>query len=120
MRTNIYDLYHKSFLHSAGYVIVKDGQKVATVAFKFPADGAGRIYCYFHVSGATMVRSYAGGYGYNKQSAACESAVAAITAVIPPEYQAHIDAFKAALDSRPGYEWERRIREAGYEVWQIL
>ena len=37
----IYEQHEKAFSSVAAYVIAKDGQKVATVALKYPKDGAG-------------------------------------------------------------------------------
>src|SRR5574343_355367 len=73
----IYEQYEKAFSNVSAYVILKDSEYVATVAFKYPNDGAGRLWCYLHVLGLSMVRAYAGGYGYDKASAAFTSAAEA-------------------------------------------
>lgn len=90
MTREIYDLHDKAFSNVAAYVLMNDGERseasplggtrkglapLATLSFKFPKDGAGRLWCYFHYIGAEMVRGYAGGYGYDKQTAAVESAI---------------------------------------------
>lgn len=55
--TDIYDLHSKAFARVSAYVVLdKSGERVATVAFKFPADGAGRLYAYVHWIGVPMVR----------------------------------------------------------------
>ena len=74
MASDIYVLHAKAFNRVSAYVIMRGEERVATIAFKFPRDGAGRLYAYVHVFGAPMVRGYAGGYGYDKRSAACSSA----------------------------------------------
>ena len=56
--------------------------RVATVAFKYPRDGAGRLYCYFHILGEIMVRGYAAGGGYDKHSAAFEDAARKLAATL--------------------------------------
>lgn len=123
MTTNIYDLHSAAFNRVSAYVVTKDGKRIASIAFKFPADGAGRLFCYAHVFGMPMVRGYANGYGYDKKSAACEAAVAKIVAPSGPEYAddaGHAAAIKAALSGNDGYDWDRRIRDAGYDVWQAV
>ena len=72
--SSIYELHDKAFRHVSAYVILLNGERVATVAIKFPADGAGRLYAYVHWIGTPMVRGFAGGYGYDKRSAACADA----------------------------------------------
>lgn len=46
--TDIYKQHDTAFARVSGYVIAKDGERVATIAFKFPADGAGRLWAYVH------------------------------------------------------------------------
>ena len=128
--TDIYDQHRAAFARFSAFVILKDGARVATVAFKFPADGAGRLYCYWHVLGMPMARGFAGGGGYDKRSAAAESAVASIKPMADfatsdptwPDYMARINghsaAFKAAIGANDGRDWTRRIEDAGYVVLQ--
>ena len=74
--TKIYEQHEAAFKYTAAYVVLNtDFQRVATIAFKFPKDGAGRLYAYVHWLGCEMVRGFAGGYGYDKTSAAVESAI---------------------------------------------
>jgi hypothetical protein len=120
MTTNIYDQHRAAFSNVSAYVVLKDGKRVASVAFKFPRDGAGRLYCYLHIFGAPMARGYAGGYGYDKRSAACEAAAAKHSRDAYPEDLANIDAIKAALAGDSGYEWDRRLRDAGFDVVQAV
>lgn len=122
--SNIYDQHAAAFAQVSAYVICKDGERIASVAFKFPRDGAGRLTCYFHVFSFPMVRGHASGYGYDKRSAACESAVAKIDVPnaessdsLTAHYHAAV-AIKAALCGSSGHDWDRRIRDAGYTVWQ--
>ena len=67
---DIYDQHDAAFARVSAFVICRDGERVATVALKFPADGAGRLHAYVHWLGLPMVRGFAGGYGYDKRSAA--------------------------------------------------
>lgn len=74
MTTSVYDKHSKAFQHVSAYVIVKDGNQVGSIAYKFPKDGAGRLTCFLHFNGYAMVTGFAGGCGYDKKSAALESA----------------------------------------------
>lgn len=70
----IYQKHESAFpLVSAGAIVINGVQK-GTIAFKFPKDGAGRLTCYLHLFGHSMVAGTAGGYGYDKKAAAFESA----------------------------------------------
>ena len=121
--TSIYEQHAASFANVAAYVILRDGARVATIAFKFPRDGAGRLYAYVHWIGAEMVRGSANGYGYDKRSAACAAAVAKMRAK-PGREGAEIDAsadpFRAALAKDDGMEWHNSLRAAGFEVVQAV
>lgn len=137
----IYDLHDKAFARVSAFVICKNGEKVATVALKFPADGAGRLYAYVHWRGLEMVRGHAGGYGYDKRSAAvivatqkigrfdyaadaqrCDNAAAPAAAM---QYRLSevaknqmLDRFKAALAGNDGTDWTRCLEIAGFDVLQ--
>ncbi len=125
---NIYDLHNKAFANVSAYVILKDGEKVATVAFKYPKDGAGRLWCYLHVLGLPMVRDYAGGYGYDKRSAAFKSAAHAQTLIKLEKWQtsdysdeyALADSVYQAVAARDGYDWDRELTEAGFTVLKAV
>lgn len=111
---NIYDLHDKAFNRVSAYVIAKNGERVATLAFKFPADGAGRLWCYLHVLGDPMVRAYAGGYGYDKRSAAARNAADLLSdspAALP---------IKTAIRAGESRDWNDYLRDAGYLVMQAV
>lgn len=122
----IYDQHDAAFTSVSAYVIAKDGERVATIAFKFPRDGAGRLYAYVHWLGVEMVRGHAGGYGYDKRSAACSVAAKNLHKVraqqTPDGGELPIagDAFVAALSQDDGLGWDRRLRDVGFDVWQAV
>lgn len=128
--SDIYDQHNAAFNRVSAFVVMRDGERVATIALKFPADGAGRLYAYTHWLGATMTRGYAGGYGYDKRSAAVESAVAKIPAnpftAVELQYAdgrpwfIHFAAFKAALSDIGGEDWTRLLEKAGFTVLQAV
>lgn len=121
--TSIYDQHRAAFASVSAYVILSNGARVATIAFKFPRDGAGRLYAYVHWIGCEMVRGYASGGGYDKRSAACAAAVSRMKAGAQrgaAEIDAAADPFRAALAIDDGLEWHNRLRDAGFEVVQAV
>lgn len=115
MKPAIYDQHDKAFSGVSAYCIARDGNRVATLAFKFPRDGAGRLYAYVHWIGDEMVRGSASGYGYDKRSAACRDASrkAAGDSDAAP--------FWAALESGgDGIGWQDALRKAGFDVWSAV
>ena len=132
---NIYDQHDAAFADVSAYVIADNSSKrLATIAFKFPRDGAGRLYCYIHFIGVSMVRDYAGGYGYDKKSAAVTHAAAKIIqeplsddlkgkewAELAQIAEAErLAKFKDALKDIGGKDWENALRDAGYTVLKAV
>jgi hypothetical protein len=117
MAQNIYDQHRKAFPSVSAYVVMRHGDKVGTIAFKFPKDGASRLWVYVHWLGTPMVRGYAGGYGYDKKTAACNSASRALTRLDACGWE---EAFTQALAIDNGNDWERNLRNAGFEVLQAV
>ena len=115
----IYEQHDAAFAHVSAYVIAKDGERVATISFKFPRDGAGGLYAYVHWLGLEMVRGHAKGADYDKRSAACDAAARKIT-FKHGEKPAYLDRFVAALAKDDCMGWDRRLRDAGFEVWQAV
>ena len=111
---NIYELHDKAFARVSAFVVCRNGEKVATVALKFPADGAGRLYAYVHWIGLEMVRGHAGGYGYDKRSAAVASAIGKIEC-IPTDAMMP---FLLAVNDMDSQDWTRALEKAGFTVWQ--
>lgn len=123
--TKIYDQHTAAFAQVSSYAVLKNGEPVATVAFKFPRDGAGRLYAYVHWIGLEMVRGFAGGYGYDKRTAACASAAARMPLDDgSPEMIRAIAAgyapFRAALARDAGQHWDGALRDAGFTVFQTI
>lgn len=130
--TTIYDQHAIAFSNVSAYVIINGaGERVATIAFKFPKDGAGRLWCYLHWIGAEMVRDYAGGYGYDKRSAAIANAndklkdIANIGRVVSKEgaiaaSYSDLYQFYNALNTIGGKDWSDALREAGFTVLQAV
>lgn len=119
---DIYKQHEAAFAHVSAYVVARDGQRVATIAFKYPRDGAGRLYCYLHALGVPMVRAYAGGYGYDKRTAAAVAAARLIKSHGQECIQTRntVDTIKAALSRDDGSNWDRMLRNACLDVWQAV
>lgn len=103
----VYEQFDSAFCRVAADVILFDGPNVTRegsaasapvgrIAWKYPADGAGRLYCYLQIWGGPMVRAFAGGYGYDKRGAAFRAAVRKL-AEINPENESYSETQAAAL-----------------------
>ena len=116
--TDIYTQHAAAFARVSAFVILKDDKRVATIAFKFPANGAGRLYAYVHWIGLEMVRGYASGGGYDKRTAACAHAAN----LLPVLELANIgySAFRVALAHDGGNLWETELRISGFTVLQAV
>lgn len=125
--TDIYAQHEAAFARVSAYVILKDGEKVATIAFKFPADGAGRLHAYVHWFGIEMTRGFANGYGYDKRSAAAADATRkaikahANEAATPADDNMFARAsFFRILSEDGGTEWHSALERAGFAVLQAV
>jgi hypothetical protein len=119
--TTIYEQHDKTFSNVSAFVVALKGKRVATIAFKFPRDGVGRLYAYVHWLGEPMVRGFAYGYGYDKRSAACSNAAHKLTPPDTPDANPEPWAsFRDALTPDDGETWDSRLRKAGFEIWQAV
>jgi len=117
--TDIYTQHDAAFRAVSAFVILNGaGERVATVAIKFPADGAGRLYAYVHWLGVEMKRGHANGYGYDKRSAAIANAARKIE--WPVDMGSNSDAFAAAAMADAGDDWTRAVEKAGFRVLQAV
>ena len=118
--TDIYAQHTAAFASVSAFVILNQaGERVATVAIKFPRDGAGRLYAYVHWLGVEMKRGHANGYGYDKRSAAVADAARKIQ--WPIDLGANgPDAFAEAATRDGGEDWTRAVEKAGFRVLQAV
>jgi len=115
--TKIYEQHDAAFRNVEAHIILKDNERVAKIAFKFPKDGAGKLYAYVHWYGTEMVRGHANGYGYDKRSAAIESAMVLLRKKLET---ALMGSFVAALADIGGNRWHTALEEAGFTVYQAI
>lgn len=133
--TNIDRLHNVAFARVSAFVILKDGEKVATVAIKYPRGRrAGRLYAYVHWLGIRMVMGYAGGDGCDKTTTACVSAGQIFDIDAADEkarelgiemqdrrpWHIHYRPFVAALRLNDGYDWQHNLEKAGFKVLQAV
>lgn len=138
--TNIYDQHNSAFAQVSAYVVLTaEGERVASVALKYPRDGAGRLYAYVHVFGMEMVRGHANGYGYDKGSAAVSAACSRVSAGngldlsgLPEANRAEYAALHAETEAKAkawrdlaptldrGDNWTRALEKTGYRVLQAV
>jgi hypothetical protein len=116
--SDIYEQHAAAFKHVSAWVVLKDGERVATVAIKYPRDGAGRLYAYTHFLGCPMTRGWASGYGYDKVTPAVLAGFAKAAPRDPREPDRIFLAFQVALDmgNDGGETWGTRLEQAGYVV----
>lgn len=125
--SNIYDQHASAFPHMSAYVILKDGERVATVAVKYSARST-RVWAYLHVLSLPMVRACADGGGYDKTSAAVSKAARAVSAqfdAYTPTNLAELhDLAQVWVDLAPslgdGHRWDRALELAGFTVLQAV
>ncbi len=117
---NIYDQHRTAFKDVSAHVVLLNGNRVATIAFKYPRDGAGRLYAYVHWLGTEMVRGHAAGGGYDKHSAACVHASEKMPDQAPSHAATKYEDFKSAIGFDCGTNWGRRLEDAGFVVVQAV
>lgn len=128
MTRKIYDQHEKAFAQVSAFIIMQNNERVATVAFKFPRDGAGRLSCFLHVLGLPMVKGIAGGYGYDKKSAAFTDAARKADKVKLESWQSEggysrereIASLMRAAMVYDGSSWEDALRKVGFTVLQAV
>lgn len=87
----------------AKVIINPKGQVCGTIKIAYPKDGAGRMTVILHEHGFFPQIASAGGFGYDKLSAALRGLTfAGIT-----------------LEDHPN-NWEIQLRDAGYNVYSVL
>ena len=110
--TNIYDSHNSAFKFVTAGALVVDGVQVGTIAFKFPTKGEGRVTCFLHIHGFTMVKGTASGYGYDKKAAALESACRGLCDGVLTNYPS-----LKGLDCG-GSDFQRKLEEIGFNYFK--
>lgn len=113
-------------------LVMYGGKPVAKIIIKYPEDGAGRLYAYVHWFGVEMGRGWAGGFGYDKGTAACANATQALPAALSRDHhtggtpihdkaeQAAYAVFREALSKDSVFDWDAALYKAGFEVHSVI
>lgn len=118
--TKIYDQFDAATQDISAYAISKGAEYVGRIVFKYPRDGMGRQFAYVQVWGFPMVRGYASGRGYDKHSAAVESAVSVLEGDPASDKNGHVIAWRTWLSNCDGTRWDDMLKNAGYDVHAIV
>ena len=124
--TDIYEQHRATFRNVEAFVICRDGERVATIAFKY----GNAVTAYVHWIGLEMVKGRAGGGGYDRRSGACNDASRKLLAMfqgpqtVPDRARAldgGFEAFTKALrDGASGAGFDRCLHDAGFTVFQAV
>jgi hypothetical protein len=129
MTANIYGQHRAAFPTVSAFVVLSaDGEKVATVAIKFPGMRSERLYAYVQLLGVSMVRAFVGGGGYDKRSAAVSAAIGKIPAYgegygdteFSRKFEANRAAFNAATADMDSRDWVYALEARGFKVYQAV
>ena len=114
----VYAKHESAFkLVSAGALVV-NGVQMGTLAFKFPASGEGKLFCFLHIHGFPMVVGSASGYGYDKKGAALEKACESLCDIEHAEVLRYHPALKG-LDC-DGNDFQRTLEKAGITYFRAI
>ncbi|HEV2155427.1 hypothetical protein [Bradyrhizobium sp.] len=117
--TDIYDQHAKAFANVSAYVVAKDGDIIARIAFKHSKSNL-RVTCYLHILGAQMVKAYATGGNYDRHTAAARSAISKVVAEDTDiRTVQRVGAFRDAVTDN-GAHWDQDLRRVGFDVWQAV
>jgi|GWRWMinimDraft_5_1066013.scaffolds.fasta_scaffold05958_7 hypothetical protein len=123
--SKIYDQHSQAFRYVEAYAVLKDGELVARITFKFARSGL-QTQCYVHWIGIQMVKGRANGGGYDKSSAAAAHAANKMPLGLDAKTGTECDPnhdynpFLRALRKDDGYSWDRCLRDAGFNVVQAV
>ena len=107
---------HPAVSRVSGYVLMFNGEMAGNVITAFPTDGAGICKMQLHIFTGplsitdTVMRGQAGGYGYDKESAAFADAL----------YRANIDTDGKDLSGRGMSSVWKWVESKGYKVYQAI
>lgn len=117
---SIYNRHDRAFKGIQAHVVLKGGERIATVAFKHNSQ-SGNVQCFLHIIGLPMVHGKAGGGGYDKHSAAAYDAILKHKGMASSNTIAALLHFQEALkEGNGGSHWDRALAERGYNVLQAV
>lgn len=116
MTKSIYDQFDTATANLSAYAIFKGAESVGRVVFKRAKSGM-RTTCFLQVWGAPMVKAFAPGCGYDKDSCSFEKAARLLKGDFP-DNGAHVAALMAVKDE--GERWSDQLRALGYTVQHVV
>lgn len=114
--SNVYDEFDKATGNLTAYAVSKGAHPVGRIVLSHKASCRAfvQVWC------AAMKVGRANGGGYDLGSAAVESAIAALQPGPDGEAVRHIAKWQKAMKGDSGYDWRRRLEDAGYTVQHVL
>jgi hypothetical protein len=109
----------------SAYAVLKDGNHVANINIRYPTGRSLRLRAFLHVLGTPIAKGFAGGGGYDKKSAALESAAESLSldnAPYEPD-ESTLECWheiRSALTNIGGSQWDHRLRDAGFDVLCVV
>lgn len=123
--SRIYESFDSATRHLAAYAVLDaSGVYVARVIFRYAESGM-RVTCFFQAWGSPMVKEYANGCGYDRCTAAMDSALArackasAAPDEARPEVQAIVQSMQHAVKD-DGMSWDSALIKKGFKVLSLL
>lgn len=119
MPADIYAQHDAAFRAVSAFVVLKDGERVATIALKH----GNAVTAFVHWLGVEMVKGIARGGGYDRASAACSVAAAKAIATIkvdPNVVDFPRATFFRILRDDDSRRWNDRLEAAGFRVVQAV
>ena len=121
MTKTVYEQFDAAFGRVAAYTLHRDGRFIGRIAFKYPQDGAGRLYCYAQVWGGPMTRASVAGGGYDKATAAAHKAVQALSQDGRDDQAfGDVAAVQRALSTDGGRRWTDQLLAQDISVCQAI
>lgn len=121
--SDIYTQHDAAFRAVSAFVILRDGERVATVAIKH----ATAVTAYVHLVGVEMVKGVARGGGYDRASAAAATAIGKIPVPSADHDDARYQTLNAlrmmlrlAATGMDAGSWTRELERQGFRVLQAV
>ena len=120
MSMNVYDKFHNATKNIATHVVIdKYGQYVARIVTVTSASGA-TVTAYVHWIGTRMSSGKVGGGGYDRHNAAVAEAAQNFIKNSNEERFGQELAFWDACTHDNGYGFDYNLRQAGFQVFNII
>lgn len=117
---DVYAQHRAAFRGVMAYALIYKGQHVGSVAVKVGAT----VQAYVHLQGFRMARGVAKGCGYDKASAAVETAIEKMEDAQPGYHTDHMkearEALRQAATLPDGWTWTTKLAKSGFDVYAAI